>query len=79
MQGKKWHEVTDSGRKQSALPKCPVSSTVTLLIPGQGIAFLVFSILSFNTWEDQRDIKDRKAGWLADNKNESDCPVTSVG
>lgn len=38
-----------------------------------------FPILSFNTWEDQRDIKDRKAGWLADNKNESDWPVTSVG
>lgn len=78
MQGKEWHEVNDSSIKQSALPKCPVGSTVTLIIPGQGIAFLV-SILSFNIWEDQRDIKDRKAGWLADNKNESVCPVTSVG
>jgi len=45
VQGKKWREANDSGTKQSALPKCPASSTVTLTIPGQGIAFLVFNPL----------------------------------
>lgn len=42
--GKKWHE-SNEPPVESNLPKHPVSSTVTLIIPGQGIAFLVFNPL----------------------------------